>query len=161
MIQNINFSTHKRNTAKLNWNNKPSIEPQTKDLEFQNAEIVIPNVEKADSTLDNFIEAASESKIISERPNRLIFGDNMLTMQALLGEGYEGKIDLVYLDPPFNTGEEFNFVTEASLPSGQRFEKEWTMIERLAYTDTWERGIDSFLDMMYPRLHLVKRFTLR
>jgi adenine-specific DNA-methyltransferase len=151
------FNVHVKNSAKLHWNYKPNIEPEAKSLEFQSAEIVIPNVDKADSSLDKFIEEASESTLIIDKPNRLIFGDNLLIMQALLAEGYEGKLDLIYLDPPFNTGEEFNFVTESSLPSGQKFEKEWTMIERLAYTDTWERGIDSFLDMLYPRLQLMRR----
>jgi len=109
---NNGFNVHIKNTAKLHWHSKPNIEPEAKNLEFQTAEIVIPNVEKADSTLDKFIEEAAESKVIIEKPNRLIWGDNLLIMQALLAEGYEGKIDLIYIDPPFNTGEEFNFVTE-------------------------------------------------
>jgi adenine-specific DNA-methyltransferase len=154
---NNGFNIHLKNTARLHWNSKPTIEPEIKDLEFQTAEIVIPNEEKADSTLDRFIEAASESKIILEKPNRLIWGDNLLIMQSLLSEGYEGKIDLIYTDPPFNTGEEFNFVTETSIPSGEKLEKEWTMIERLAYTDTWERGMDSYLDMLYVRFKLMRR----
>jgi adenine-specific DNA-methyltransferase len=154
---NSGYNAHIKNTARLNWRYKPNIEPEAKNLDFQNAEIVIPNLDKADSSLDNFIEKAAESTSIFEKPNRVIFGDNLLVMQALLAEGYEGKLDLIYLDPPFNTGEEFNFVTESSLPTGQTLEKEWTMIERLAYTDTWERGVDSFLDMLYPRLKLMRR----
>jgi adenine-specific DNA-methyltransferase len=154
---NHSFNAHVKNTAKLHWNSKPNVKPEPKSLEFQTAEIVIPNVEKPDSKLDKFIERASESKVIIEKPNRVIWGDNLLIMQALLAEGYEGKIDLIYVDPPFNTGEEFNFVTETNLPSGERFEKEWTMIERLAYTDTWERGIDSYLDMLYVRFKLMRR----
>jgi adenine-specific DNA-methyltransferase len=95
---NNGSNTHIKNTAKLHWNSKPNIEPESKNLEFQTAEIVIPNVEKADSTLDKFIEEASESKVIIEKPKRLIWGDNLLIMQALLAEGYEGIIDLIYAD---------------------------------------------------------------
>lgn len=151
------FNPKLRNTAKLVWQTKPRIEPEPKNLEFQTAEIVTPDVEKEQSKLRQFIEETSESKKITDRPNRLIWGDNLLVMQALLAEGYEGKIDLIYIDPPFNTGEDFNFTTQVITPKGEKFDKEWTMIERLAYTDTWERGTDSFLDMLYPRLILMRK----
>ncbi len=77
-------------------------------------------------------------------------------MQALLAQGYEGQIDLIYIDPPFNTGENFNFPNDVTI-GDKTFEKEMPMSERLAYTDTWDRGIDSFLDMLYPRLQLMKQ----
>ncbi|HJH32264.1 MAG TPA: hypothetical protein C5S50_08855 [Methanosarcinaceae archaeon] len=93
---------------------------------------------------------------MSNQPNRLIWGDNLLVMQALLAQGYEGQIDLIYIDPPFNTGENFNFPNEVKI-GGTNYEREMPMNERLAYSDTWERGLDSFLDMLYPRLQLMKR----
>lgn len=71
-------------------------------------------------------------------------------------QGYEGQIDLIYIDPPFNTGENFNFPNEVKI-GGKNYEREMPMNERLAYSDTWERGIDSFLDMLYPRLQLMRR----
>jgi adenine specific DNA methylase Mod len=77
-------------------------------------------------------------------------------MQALLTKGYEGKFDLIYIDPPFNTGEDFNFPTNITVEQTS-YKKELSMVERLAYTDTWERGVDSFLDMFYPRLKLLRR----
>ncbi|MEH2238599.1 site-specific DNA-methyltransferase [Nostoc sp.] len=86
--------------------------------------------------------------------NRLIWGDNLLAMQALLSQGYAGKIDLIYIDPPFNSDADYSY--EMTI-EGQQVEKEASIIERLAYTDTWETGIDSYLDMMYPRLQLMKR----
>ena len=155
---NSNFNPKLKNTAKLTWQTKPKEEPEPKDLEFQNSEIIYPNVELKHGKLTHFLEDAIESKDIEQQPNRLIWGDNLLVMQALLSQGYEGKIDLIYIDPPFNTGENFNFGTRVVLPKTQeKLDKELTMIERLAYTDTWERGIDSFLDMIYPRLKLIKR----
>ena len=77
-------------------------------------------------------------------------------MQALLAQGYGGQIDLIYIDPPFNTGENFNFPNEVKI-SGNNYEREMPMNERLTYSDTWDRGIDSFLDMLYPRLQLMRR----
>lgn len=141
-----------KDTARLIWASKPKKEPNAKELEFQTAEEVYPNV--ADSKDKKLLFAAK--KEISEQPNRLIWGDNLLVMQALLAQGYERQIDLIYIDPPFNTGENFNFSNEVKIGS-EVFEKELPVCERLAYTDTWDRGIDSFLDMIYPRLHLMKR----
>jgi adenine-specific DNA-methyltransferase len=141
-----------RDTARLIWASKPCKEPSPKDLDFQTAEIVVPN--KATGDLRSFFE--TEKKDIDTQPNRLIWGDNLLVMQALLAQGYEGQIDLIYIDPPFNTGENFNFPNEVTI-GDKTFEKEMPMSERLAYTDTWDRGIDSFLDMLYPRLQLMKR----
>ena len=86
--------------------------------------------------------------------NRLIWGDNLLVMQALLAQGYAGKIDLIYIDPPFLSSADYSFQLSIE---GQQVDKEPNIIERLAYTDTWEGGMDSFLDMMYPRLQLIKR----
>lgn len=121
-------------------------------MEFQTAEIVIPN--KATGDIRSFLD--TEKKEINLQTNRLVWGDNLLIMQALLAQGYEGQIDLIYIDPPFNTGENFNFPNEVTIGENT-FEKEMPMSERLAYTDTWDRGIDSFLDMLYPRLQLMRR----
>ena len=86
--------------------------------------------------------------------NRLIWGDNLLAMQALLANGYAGKIDLIYIDPPFDSKADYSYKVAIE---GKQVEKEANIIERLAYTDTWEGGIDSYLDMLYPRLQLIKR----
>ncbi len=143
-----------KDTARLIWASKPKKEPNAKDLEFQTAEEVYPNIaDVKDKKLSRFW---AETKDINDDPNRLIWGDNLLVMQALLANGYEGQIDLIYIDPPFNTGENFNFSTEISI-GNKTFEKELPIHERLAYTDTWERDIDSFLDMLYPRLQLMNK----
>ncbi|MCK4735241.1 MAG: site-specific DNA-methyltransferase, partial [Methanophagales archaeon] len=127
--------------------------PNPKDIDFQTAEIVIPNPQRDQLTIAQFDKLA-EVKIDKTKMNRLIWGDNMLAMQALLASGYEGKINLIYIDPPFWTGEDYyaNFVVE-----GKEITKEPSVIERLAYKDIWAGGIDSYLDMLYPRLQLMKR----
>src|SRR3989338_7887976 len=143
-----------KDTARLIWASKPKKEPNAKDLEFQTAEEVYPNVaDIKDKKLSRFW---TETKDISDDPNRLIWGDNLLVMQALLAQGYEGQIDLIYIDPPFNTGQNFNFAGEVKI-GDVVYEKELPVNERLAYTDTWERGVDSFLDMLYPRLQLMRK----
>jgi DNA modification methylase len=141
-----------KDTARLVWSSKPRKEPSAKDLTFQTAEIVFPN--KATGPLSSYL--GKEKLDIQTKPNRMIWGDNLLIMQALLSQGYEGQIDLIYIDPPFNTGENFNFPNDVRIGNKQ-FERELPMSERLAYTDTWDRGLDSFLDMLYPRLLLMKR----
>ncbi len=141
-----------RDTAKLIWASKPRKEPSAKDLTFQTAEVVYPN--NATGAFGSFLE--NEKPSFPKAPNRMIWGDNLLIMQALLSQGYEGQIDLIYIDPPFNTGENFNFPNDVRI-GDKEFEMELPMSERLAYTDTWERGLDSFLDMLYPRLQLMKK----
>ena len=86
--------------------------------------------------------------------NKLIWGDNLLVMGSLL-EKFAGKIDLVYIDPPFATGADFSFTTEIG-ESGQEANKEQSVIEEKAYRDTWGRGLDSYLSMIYDRLFLMR-----
>ena len=95
-----------------------------------------------------------EAELDKQSMNRLIWGDNLLAMQALLAHGYEGKINLIYIDPPFATSEDYYFKLKLG---GEEFTKEPSVIERLAYKDIWAGGIDSYLDMLYPRLQLMKR----
>ena len=86
--------------------------------------------------------------------NKLIWGDNLLVMGALL-EKFAGKIDLIYIDPPFATGADFTFTTEIGEAGGEVV-KEQSSIEEKAYRDTWGRGLQSYLGMLYPRLQLMR-----
>lgn len=96
----------------------------------------------------------------SEWMNRLIYGDNLLAMQALLfGDAatglpsLRGKVDLIYIDPPFDSKADYR--TKITLPGGD-IEQKPTVVEQFAYADTWEEGTISYLRMMYPRLLLMK-----
>src|SRR5438067_11134269 len=62
--------------------------------------------------------------------NKLIWGDNLLVMGSLL-EKFAGKIDLIYIDPPFATGADFSFTTEIG-DSGDEVTKEQSIIEEKA-----------------------------
>ncbi|HAS95292.1 TPA: site-specific DNA-methyltransferase, partial [Candidatus Wolfebacteria bacterium] len=86
--------------------------------------------------------------------NKLIWGDNRYVMAALL-EKFSGKIDLIYIDPPFATGA--NFSTTVAIGEDEvEHTKEASAMEELAYRDTWGKGLDSFLQMMYDRLVLMR-----
>lgn len=87
--------------------------------------------------------------------NKLIWGDNKLVLSSLKGGPLRGEIEaagglkLVYIDPPFDVGADFSFEVEIG---DERLVKDQTVIEEIAYRDTWGRGRDSFLSMMHPRL---------
>lgn len=85
--------------------------------------------------------------------NKLIWGDNLLVMSSLL-EKFAGKIDLIYIDPPFATGADFTFVAEIGEESAPVF-KEQSIIEEKAYRDTWGRGRSSYLTMILERFQLM------
>lgn len=92
--------------------------------------------------------------------NRLIYGDNLLAMQALLAgdpqtglPSLRGKVDLIYIDPPFDSKADYR--TKVKLP-GVDLQQKPTVVEQFAYADTWEEGTISYLKMIYPRLVLMK-----
>lgn len=87
--------------------------------------------------------------------NKLIWGDNLLVMGSLL-EKFAGKIDLIYIDPPFDTGSDFSFKVLVGPDDEPLPGKEPSLIEESAYRDTWGRGYDSYLSMMHERLLLLR-----
>ena len=94
----------------------------------------------------------------ARRLNRLIYGDNLLAMAALLaGDGanpcLRGKIDLIYIDPPFDSKADYRTQIEVL---GNEMEHKPTVIEQFAYADTWHEGTKSYLDMIVPRLILMR-----
>jgi Adenine specific DNA methylase Mod len=90
--------------------------------------------------------------------NRLIYGDNLLAMAALLAgdertPSLRGKVDLIYIDPPFDSKADYR--TKVVLP-GVELEQKPTVIEQFAYSDTWSDGTASYLAMITPRLILMR-----
>jgi DNA modification methylase len=86
--------------------------------------------------------------------NRLVWGDNKLVMASLLQE-FKGKVDLIYIDPPFDVGADFSMQVQIG-DEKDSVQKEQSTLEMVAYRDTWGRGTDSYLFMMYERLSLMK-----
>lgn len=92
--------------------------------------------------------------------NRLIYGDNLLVLQALLAgdpstgmPSLRGKVNLIYIDPPFDSKADYR--TKINLP-GADLQQKPTVVEQFAYADTWEEGTISYLKMIYPHLVLMK-----
>jgi adenine-specific DNA-methyltransferase len=86
--------------------------------------------------------------------NSLIWGDNRLVMASLYKD-FKGKIDLIYIDPPFDVGADFSM----EVPIGNEkdtAQKDQSLLEMIAYRDMWGKGTDSYLHMMYERLSLMK-----
>ncbi|MBI5639334.1 MAG: site-specific DNA-methyltransferase [Nitrospirae bacterium] len=124
-------------------------------LTLQTNEYVLPSKDKSGLF-------RGQLKQISEQEwhNRLVYGDNLLVMQALLAGDPEtglpsmrGKIDLVYIDPPFDSKADYR--TKITLP-GTTIEQKPTVLEQFAYSDTWKDGTVSYLQMIYPRLVLMR-----
>lgn len=111
------------------------------------------------------------TKTVSSRPeampNRLIWtNDNLVALQTLLDEQdpatkeyrYRGKVDLVYIDPPFMVNSDFRAdnTIHVDIDEGVEAVKEPSLVEFIAYRDTWRNGLDSFLAMLRRRLELLK-----
>ncbi len=90
--------------------------------------------------------------------NKIIRGDNKLVMSSLFGGKIHdeiqavGGIKLVYIDPPFLVGADYNI----SLPIGEDGSDRLQVVESLAYRDTWQAGPEAYLTMMYDRIALIK-----
>src|SRR5262245_15866627 len=86
--------------------------------------------------------------------NKLIWGDNLLAMRALVEE-FAGKIDLIYIDPPFATGADFVFASQIGDGKSQGKRKR-SVVQEKAYRDTWGRGLSAYLSMLWQRLPLFR-----
>ena len=117
-----------------------------------------PRIEKGDAskqgTLFDYWKGDEGSTFEDGWKNKLIWGDNKFVMSSLL-EKFAGKIDLIYIDPPFATGADFTVDVEIG-EKGKEIHKEHSILEEKAYRDTWGQGIDSFISMMYERLILMR-----
>jgi len=95
--------------------------------------------------------------------NKLIWGENLLLMGSLL-EKFAGKIDLIYIDPPFATGADFRVrfkigedgIRIAKMGESPDIEKLASAIEEKIYRDTWGRGLISYFGMLSDRLRLAR-----
>lgn len=110
------------------------------------------------SLVENAQPALGTAQAEAQWANRLIYGDNLLAMAALLAgddttPSMRGKVDLIYIDPPFDSKADYR--TKVMLP-GLELEQKPTVIEQFAYSDTWSDGTASYLTMITPRLILMR-----
>ena len=145
--------------VELVWNGKTN-EVCNIVLPFQSIELVDePRAEESDKAnlqLDLFDERGRQRKGWT---NKLIWGDNKLILSSLkngpMREEIEaqGGIKLIYIDPPFDVGADFSMNIDIGEDT---FTKKPNILEEIAYRDTWGKGADSFIAMIYERLILMR-----
>ena len=161
----MNYDNKEKSIDKteLVWPGKRK-EVERVSLPFQTIETI--NLPRGIRQEDIFSIPVRQKKLISDKEkqlalsgqdikwkNRLIWGDNLLVMGSLLKE-FAGKINLIYIDPPFATGDDFSFTV--NIGDQAEVTKEPSALEVKAYRDTWGKGMQSYLQMMYDRLVLMK-----
>lgn len=122
-------------------------------------------------TIEQIDEPRSEGKIELQRTlfdmsgrqiqgwtNKLIWGDNKLILSSLKNGPLrkeiekQGGLKLIYIDPPFDVGADFSMDVQIG---DEQFTKKPSIIEEVAFRDTWGRGMDSFVAMIYERLKIM------
>ena len=140
--------------VELLWNGKSDYVTNTV-LPFQ----YIEHIDEPRDTKNNNSLFDTAGRQIAGWTNKLIWGDNKLILSSLIKgpmrEEIEknGGIKLIYIDPPFDVGADFN--TKINF-GDEEVTKEASGLEELAYRDTWGNGADSFISMLYERLKLMK-----
>jgi len=145
--------------VELVWNGKSS-EVSNIVLPFQVIEQVDePRAEKDTRLQMTLFDLDARGRQLKGWTNKLIWGDNKLILSSLkngpLREEIEkqGGLKLIYIDPPFDVGADFSMDIEIG---GDTFTKKPNILEEIAYRDTWGRGADSFISMIYERLILMR-----
>ncbi len=148
--------------VELIWQGKTS-EVTNAVLPFQSIEQVDePRNEVGDTVggaLGLFAVDRSSGRQAGGWSNKLIWGDNKLVLSSLKNGPIRREIDdagglkLIYIDPPFDVGADFSVTIEIG---EDRLTKDPSVIEEFAYRDTWGRGRDSYIAMLYERLALAR-----
>jgi len=135
---------------------KQKVAPVRIALPFQTIETVNESAQDRLRTLDMFASGKP-----TEWRNRLIWGDKKYVLPSLLPE-FAGKVNLIYIDPPFDTGADFSFNAtlhdhpDTDEDEAASFVKEPSIIEQKAYRDTWGRGLDSYLQWFFETILLLR-----
>ncbi len=141
--------------TELTWEGKykdgKKVGPVRIQLPFQTVETINETAQQRQMMLDLFTSGQP-----TEWRNRLIWGDKKYVLPSLLQE-FAGKVNLIYIDPPFATGDDFSFSTEIP-ESDDNFIKRPSIVEQKAYRDTWGRGLDSYLQWFYETTILLREF---
>jgi DNA modification methylase len=149
-----------RETTELVWEGKwvhgKKVAPIRIALPFQTIETVNESAQDRQRTLDLFAAGREPAW-----RNRLVWGDKKYVLASLLSD-FAGRVDLIYIDPPFDTGADFSFT--ATIPDhfatdeddSASFVKEPSILEQKAYRDTWGRGLESYLQWFYETALLLR-----
>ena len=150
--------------VELIWRSKYDEQGQLRRIELPEKPLPLQNIECIDlrqelshteyNLLSPFDNDTNQYASDYTWNNYLIWGDNKLVMQSLL-QDFEGKVDLIYIDPPFNVGTYFSipiFVGNKTLNE----ETNNIALEDLAFRDSWN-DLDSYLNFMWERLRLMHK----
>lgn len=124
---------------------------------LQTRELVVPSRDSNWQDLFRKKLPEGQSSVAADL-STLIYGDNLLAMAALLAgsdssKSQRGKVDLIYIDPPYDSKADYRTSIEIL---GASLDQSPTVLEQFAYTDTWADGTSSYLKMLVPRLYLMK-----
>lgn len=142
--------------VELVWNGKTR-EVCTAVLPFQTLEHI--DEPRREKSADDELALDAGGRQLKGWTNKLIWGDNKLILASLKAGALRRQIEdagglkLIYIDPPFDVGADFSMDIEIG---GETFHKEPNLLEQIAYRDTWGRGADSFIAMIYERLILMR-----
>ncbi|MFA6551916.1 MAG: site-specific DNA-methyltransferase [Candidatus Paceibacterota bacterium] len=146
--------------VELLWNGKTN-EVTNVVLPFQTIEqIDEPRSAEKFGNQDSLFDMSGRQ--ITGWTNKLIWGDNKLILSSLKNGPMrkeieaQGGLKLIYIDPPFDVGADFSM--DIKIGDGddeESFTKKPSVIEEIAYRDTWGKGADSFIAMIYERLKLM------
>ena len=144
--------------VELIWNGKTN-ETESVALPFQTIEIVDePRADKTGRAQLDLFDYDNRGRQIKGWTNKLIWGDNKYILSSLKNGPLRQEIDenggikLIYIDPPFDVGADFSMDIEVG---GETLIKKPSVLEEIAYRDTWGKGADSFISMIYERLSLM------
>lgn len=150
-------------TTELVWEGKYDECGNRREIDIAGASLPMQRIETVDEprqraaatgSLDLFDKQIAGQKRDDFR-NRLIWGDNKLVIASLMKE-FKGRIDLIYIDPPFDVGADFTMDVPIGDEKNETVDKDQSALEMVAYRDTWGKGTDSYLHMMFERLNLMK-----
>jgi DNA modification methylase len=146
--------------TELVWEGKYDEYGNRREVEVAGADLPLQKIE----SIDEPYQAAqgggqlglweAKNKRRDDFRNMLLWGDNKLVMASLLRD-FRGKIDLIYIDPPFDVGIDFSM----DVPVGdgpETLEKDQSLLEAVAYRDMWGKDTNSYLHTMYERLVLMR-----
>jgi len=140
--------------TELVWEGKYDEFGNRRDLDTAGLSMPIQKIETVDEPRSR---AESQGELFDTRKshlddfrNLLVWGDNKLVIPSLLAQ-VRGKIDLIYIDPPFDVDADFT-MSVAVGDDQESVEKEQSILEMVAYRDIWGRGTDSYLHMLYERI---------
>lgn len=148
-----------RREVELVWSGKTN-EVCNIVLPFQTIEQVDEPREEVDTKLQgSLFDLDARGRQLRGWTNKLIWGDNKLILSSLkngpLRDEIEkqGGLKLIYIDPPFDVGADFSMDIEVG---EETLTKKPSILEEIAYRDTWGKGADSFLAMIYERLMIMR-----